>query len=83
MPTKHPSTDPDTPTATAPTMTKVTINMPTQLHEELRQRAHSRGISVTELMRRAVALDKLVFEEHAEVFLRDPETGQKQLLRVL
>jgi hypothetical protein len=64
-------------------MTKVTITMPVHLHEELKERAHARNISVTELMRRAVALDQLVNEENAKVYLRDPETGQEQLLRVL
>jgi hypothetical protein len=37
-------------------MTKVTINMPVELHAKLRDMAHADGISVTEMMRRAVAL---------------------------
>ena len=57
--------------------TKVTIAMPKWMHEELRQRARRRGISVTELMRRAVALDAVVFDpKHPdrEVVLRENST---------
>ena len=62
-------------------MTKVTINMPVKLHRELQQRAHQRGISVTELLRRAVALDKLVFEDGAKVTIK--EDGQEKVLHLL
>lgn len=57
--------------------TKITIAMPKWMHNELRQRARRRGISVTELMRRAVALDAVVFDpEHPkrEVILREDST---------
>ena len=36
---------------------KVTILMTTSLHQEIKARARKRGVTVTELMRRAVALD--------------------------
>lgn len=67
-------------------MTKVTINMPVVMHDEMKARARSRGMSVTELMRRAVALDKLVFEYQErgwELVLRDPDTLSVQRVHVL
>ncbi len=43
-------------------MVTVNIHMPRSLHDELKERAHKRGITVPELMRRGVALDKFAFE---------------------
>lgn len=66
--------------------TKVTISMPVTMHSELRRRARARGISVTELMRRAVALDKLVFDPanpDQEVVLRDKSTSHEKVLQLL
>lgn len=66
--------------------TKVTISMPKSMHEDLRRRARRRGISVTELMRRAVALDGVVFDPnhpHREVVLRDTETAKEKVLQPL
>lgn len=63
-------------------MTKVTINMPVTLHAELRERANKRGITVTELMRRAVALDKRIYEAHdtgAEVVIKHPSGKETEL----
>ena len=84
MPTKTRETEQraDATEAGAPReMTKVTINMPVKLHRELQERAHQRGISVTELMRRAVALDKLVFEDGATVTIT--EHGKEKVLHLL
>lgn len=44
-------------------MRKVTITMPKWMHDDLRQRARRRGITVTELMRRSVALDRVLHED--------------------
>lgn len=68
----------------APDMTKVTIKMPTWMHDELRQRARRRGISVTELMRRAVALDRLIYDDNDEneIVVRNTRTKQESLVRL-
>ena len=66
--------------------TKVTISMPRWMHEDLRRRARRRGISVTELMRRAVALDAVVFDpDHPtrEIVLRDGDTATERILHPL
>ena len=61
----------------------MTINMPTELHTELRARATRRGITVTELLRRAVALEGVLFEDgtDAEVIIR--RGGMEQTLRLI
>lgn len=41
----------------------VTVTMPDALYDDLKQRARERGITVIELMRRAVALEKVLFED--------------------
>lgn len=66
-----------------PEFTKVTIAMPKSMHEALRQRARQRGITVTELMRRAVALDRVVFDPNhpeREVILREGDTERTLML---
>ena len=66
--------------------TKVTISMPRWMHEDLRRRARRRGISVTELMRRAVALDAVVFDpDHPtrEIVLRDGDAATERILHPL
>ena len=83
MSTQHTTKEQDDLDSASLPMTKVTINMPVVLHNELRKRARNRGISVTELMRRAVALDKLVFEDGATVIVRDPETNETKTLHLL
>ena len=51
---------------------KLTINLAPELHEELQRMAEERGITITELIRRAVALDKFVWEHRdAELLLKD------------
>jgi hypothetical protein len=62
--------------------TKVTISMPKTMHEELRRRARRRGISVTELMRRAVALDAVVFDPNhpdRKIILKDENDTERIL----
>lgn len=39
---------------------RLTINLTPELHAELTERAERRGLSITDLIRRAVALDKFV-----------------------
>jgi hypothetical protein len=66
--------------------TKVTISMPRWMHDDLRRRARRRGISVTELMRRAVALDAVVFDpDHPtrEIVLRDGDGSPERILQPL
>ena len=51
---------------------KLTINLAPELHEELQRMADERRITITELIRRAVALDKFVWEHRtAELLLKD------------
>jgi hypothetical protein len=51
---------------------KLTINVSPELHEDLQRMANERGITITELIRRAVALDKFVHEHRdAELLLRE------------
>ena len=51
---------------------KLTINLAPELHEDLQRMAEARGITITELIRRAVALDKFVWEHRdAELLLKD------------
>lgn len=69
--------DPDT----GPEMKKVTILMPAWMHEELRRRARRRGVSVTELMRQAVSLDKILFDDPGvEVLLKKDNEIQKLVI---
>src|SRR5688572_8257650 len=66
--------------------TKVTISMPRWMHDDLRKRARRRGISVTELMRRAVALDAVVFDPAhptREIVLRDGDGSPDRILQPL
>jgi Ribbon-helix-helix protein, copG family len=66
--------------------TKVTISMPRWMHDDLRRRARRRGISVTELMRRAVALDAVVFDPAhptREIVLRDGDGSTERILQPL
>ena len=54
--------------------------------QRLVQRARRRGISVTELMRRAVALDAVVFDpDHPtrEIVLRDGDAATERILHPL
>ncbi|HEX3426277.1 MAG TPA: ribbon-helix-helix domain-containing protein [Acidimicrobiales bacterium] len=52
-------------------MRKVTISMPEEMHAKLRRQARRRGITVTELMRRAVSLYEVLFDDpQNEVLLK-------------
>jgi hypothetical protein len=65
-------------------LTKLTISMPKWMLDELRRRARQRGVTVTELIRRAVSLEKMLFEDpNQEVILRDQETGKEIAIRIL
>lgn len=65
-------------------LTKVTISMPKWMLDDLRRRARQRGITVTELIRRGVSLEKMLFEDpQQEVILRHQETGKEVAIRIL
>jgi Ribbon-helix-helix protein, copG family len=63
---------------------KVTISMPDWMLDDLRKRARQRGITVTELMRRAVSLERMLFaNQDNEVILRDRTTGKETAIRMI
>lgn len=63
-------------------MKKVTISMTATMFDDLRDRARRRGVTVTELMRRAVVVEKLLFDDpETEVVLR--RQGREELLRLI
>jgi hypothetical protein len=67
-----------------PELRKVTISMPAWMLDDLRKRARQRGITVTELMRRAVSLERMLFANpHNEVILRDETTGKETSIRLI
>jgi Ribbon-helix-helix protein, copG family len=67
-----------------PELRKVTISMPVWMLEDLRKRARQRGITVTELMRRAVSLERMLFaSSENEVILRDRTTGKETSIRLI
>jgi Ribbon-helix-helix protein, copG family len=67
-----------------PELRKVTISMPDWMLDDLRKRARQRGITVTELMRRAVSLERMLFTNHDnEVILRDRTTGKETAIRMI
>lgn len=67
-----------------PELRKVTISMPAWMLDDLRKRARQRGITVTELMRRAVSLERMLFANpENEVILRDQTTGKETSIRLI
>ncbi|MGH9228666.1 MAG: ribbon-helix-helix protein, CopG family [Acidimicrobiales bacterium] len=67
-----------------PELRKVTISMPDWMLDDLRKRARQRGITVTELMRRAVSLERMLFaNQDNEVILRDRTTGKDTAIRMI
>jgi Ribbon-helix-helix protein, copG family len=67
-----------------PELRKVTISMPEWMLDDLRKRARQRGITVTELMRRAVSLERMLFaNQDNEVILRDTTTGKDTAIRMI
>jgi hypothetical protein len=67
-----------------PELRKVTISMPAWMLDDLRKRARQRGITVTELMRRAVSLERMLFADpENEVILRDRTTGKETSIRLI
>lgn len=63
---------------------KITISMPDWMLDELRWRARQRGITVTELIRRAVSLEKMLFKDpESEVVVRNQDTGKEVVIRIL
>ena len=57
---------------------RLTINLSPELHKELVEMANERGITVTELIRRAIALDKFMWEHRdADLLLKEGDQVQK------
>jgi hypothetical protein len=64
-----------------PEYKKLTINVAPELHEELQRMADERGITITELIRRAVALDKFIYENRdAELLLKEGDKVRQIVL---
>lgn len=61
---------------------KLTINLAPDVHAELQRLADEQGITITELIKRAVALHKFVWEHrHGELLVK--EDGElKQILLI-
>jgi hypothetical protein len=60
---------------------KLTINLAADLHEDLQRMAQERGINVSELIRRAIALDKFVWEHREEeLLLKNGDTTRQIVL---
>jgi hypothetical protein len=67
-----------------PELRKVTISMPGWMLDDLRKRARQRGITVTELIRRGVSLERMLFaDQDNEVILRDRTTGKETSVRMI
>lgn len=63
---------------------RIVIEMAPELLGDLRERAKARGITVTELIRQGVALDRFVHEHlDATVTIDQPDPDQLPRLRVL
>ena len=62
----------------------VTIWMPKWMLDELRAKAQQRGVTVTEHIRRAVSLERVLFEDpDSEIVLRDKRTDEQRVVRRL
>lgn len=60
---------------------KLTINLAPEVHAELQRMADERGITITELIKRSVALDKFVWEHRdAELLIKDGDGTVKQVV---
>lgn len=60
---------------------KLTINVSPEMHEELKNLADSQDISITELIKRSVALQKFFWgHRHCEILLRDGDTLKEIVL---
>lgn len=62
----------------------LTITLPEWMFDDMKSRADRRSISVTELIRRAVSLERMLFEEHDSVVtLINERLGTSQTVRML
>jgi hypothetical protein len=60
---------------------KLTINLTPEFHEELSALAEERGITITDLIKRAIALDKYVWEHrNGELLLKEDDTIRQIVL---
>jgi Ribbon-helix-helix protein, copG family len=67
-----------------PELRKVTVTIPDTTLEDLRIRARRRGISVTDLIRRAISIERTLAEDpDAEIVLRNQKTGKEVVVRLL
>lgn len=62
-------------------MKRVSIAMPDWMFADLAARAHARGVSVTELIRRAVSLDRLLDEEGNTRLLIERDSKHLEIVR--
>jgi hypothetical protein len=63
------------------TYRKLTINFSVGLHDEVNAIARERGITVTELVKRSLALDKFVWENRdAKLLLKDGDEIREVVL---
>lgn len=58
----------------------LTINMAPEAHEELTSLADQRGITITELVRRALALDKYCWEHREDELLVADDDHVRQIV---
>lgn len=60
---------------------KLTINVAPDVHEELRRLAEAQGITITDLIKRAVALHKFVWEHRdGELLIKQGGTVKQVLV---
>lgn len=72
-----PETDIDTLTA------KITVSLPKRTYEDLRANSKASGMSMTEFIRRAIALYDFVIEnENSEIVLREKDTKTETLVKI-
>lgn len=58
---------------------KVTVNVPIQMWGDLRKRAASQGLKASDLLRRAIRIERLLFEEpDNEVIIRNARLGKEK-----
>jgi Ribbon-helix-helix protein, copG family len=66
------------------TYTRLTIHVSPEMHEDLSQRAAAKGLSITDLIRRSIALESFLWEHQqtgAEILIRNGDTVRKVMPR--
>ncbi len=72
----------DSPDEAAPKYKRLTINVAPELHAQLQDMAAERGITVTELLRRAVAIEKFLYEHRDEKLLLKDGNETREIVLV-